>query len=365
MSTREPGTVRQHLHHAHLHDETAGRDLATGARDLAAAVTARGLSRPERTSRARRAADAYADLDTILESVSIYADGRHSRMLDVLAATTSDAEVAGVWSGWLDGDAAAERIALDATARQLRAVRAFGFKSATSPEITPVAGLDFLASRAAGFLHSRVAMPVPFGDMFAKTNAPGAWTSIPAVSLDPAAGDPITRVEGLTNTTALGWHTSAGVMFASMQSVDFLDIGPELDRLVALAVDVTLEKALIADLATAAAAAASFNAAEVAVGVTGVGADMIVCHPADRPKVIATYSTANVHPSDRPQIVPAAGSTIGTALVMGTPAVYMAVTDAPKVDAIEVANFGVDLGYARAGQVRVRLAGAVQKVTVA
>lgn len=356
------GTVRAAQHHAQHHAVDAGTDLASGARDLAAAAVAAGLSRPERTSRARRAADAVADAGALLPVLDVYGDGRHSRIADVVAMSSAPFTNAGLNSG-LDGAAAAERIALDATHRDL-ALLSRDFTDTTNGVMLPAA-LGDLAGRACVLLNGPLALPALPGAQYAKTVRAPMWTTIPAASLDPVPGAPVNEVEGLLDGVPLDWHSSSAVIPASLQFVDWAAVGPELDRMLGLVVDLTLEKAVIADLTTAAVAAANFSAAEVAVGGSGLAADTIVCSPADKPKIVRAYATEGVDPADRPAIIATAGATTGTALVLAAAGVRLQVTDGTQISAMEPHTMGIDIAVGRWAQVSVRLAGAVQSVTVA
>lgn len=353
-SRSSAGNMRRSNVSAELHSAGAGAALVAGARDLAASAVAADLDRPERTSRARRAADAVADLATLAPVLDVYADGRHSRIADTVARASHPVTNANAWGG-LDGQAAAEREALDATHRAL---------SMALGEVRPVA-LGDLAGRACRLLNGPLAVPAENGAQYGDVIAAPMWPTIPAATVDGAPGDPIARVEGVLTGAPIGWHSAAAVIPGSGQSIDWTAAGPELDRLLGLVVDVALEQTIVADLETAAVAAASFSAAEIAAGATGLEADTIVCHPADKPKIIRAYATEGIDPDDRPAIIPTAGATVGTALVLAAGAVRLLVTDGVHLDALEPKAFGIDIAAARWAQVSVRLAGAVQSVSIA
>lgn len=344
----QAGTLRTAQFKPADHDPTAGHDLASGVRDLAAAATAAGLDRPERTSRARRAADAAADLAALAPVLDVYASGEHSRIADTRAAADQNAP---------GGQAAAERLAQDAA---LAAIRA------TMPDTNQVATVPLAVTSPAAWLNGPWTIPAASsGTGNRKTLVPPAQATLPTVSIDPAAGATIAELNVAAAADPLPWHVAAVLAATSRQFLDFTGAGPELDRLAQAAVDAGLEAALLADLATAAPVAATLEAAEIAVGAAGVTPDLIVCHPADRPKIVRTYAAAGIHPDDRPRILPTAGATAGQVLVMATAGVYLSAAPTATLQAVDPGHLGADVAIVRTAQTRTRLTAAVQKVTLA
>jgi hypothetical protein len=196
-----------------------------------------------------------------------------------------------------------------------------------------------------------------------------AWTALPVAFLDPAAGDDVrTATTTVFAGTDVPWHLSALAVDMSRPRRDWsTDEGKETENALAASVDVTLEKAMLADLAAAAPAAVStFSAAEQAVGTAWTtGADLILCSGADAPKIRRQYAAEDLFEDDRPVIMPTAGATTGTALVLASTAL-VAEASAPDWWMVDVPNIlGNQVSVNRYGLAKSRVAGAVQKVTVA
>lgn len=329
-------------------------DLLTSVRDLAASVIEPKLSRPERISRAERATAAAAGMNAWVDGLNPYRDGIHSRLADMLA-------VAGLPAYEHTPDPeAVDRLTLARAHDQLqRFTRAASDFSGLTPTLigapaplpTGFPLIDLVATSATAGLG-------PVNDI------PGPWADLPEAAIDSA--EILDVVPSITNSAKLPMTMSRWGSRVSRQFIDQPGFTAELELVTAHVVNIGLEQALTGALALDAVAAADLEAAEAAVGaVWAPGADLVLCAGADLPKVRRLYATANLAPADRPAIMGTFGLDAGTALVLArngivaeTTTLQWAITEAPSV-------LGRDVFAYRYGRAYVRMAGAVQSVTIA
>lgn len=335
---------------------TTVRDLLTGVADIAASVAADGLGRTERLARASRAAEHLRNVGPALAALNPYATGGRCLLSDLLglAGQPHWQAVAG------DLDDAAERVSLDAmhrgATRQVRALHVdlsmardvIGPPATVSP--TPLA--DELATPTTEPLGRPTIVATP-------------WTALPAAAIDT---DPIPDVSPVigAQTVPLTWTTSRWGFSDSAEFADWtVGAAEEVERLTKLVVNVGLERELFLALTIDAPTAADYLAAEVAVGtVWPAGADIILAHAADVPRIRRTYAAANLAAEDRPWIVATAGAAAGTALFMATGAVTIETSTLDWMIADRPRDLGRDIVAYRYGRARCRVAGAVQLAPV-
>ncbi|VEI03919.1 Uncharacterised protein [Acidipropionibacterium jensenii] len=365
-------------------DETAelgaAEQLLSAVRDLAASTGEAGISRAERVTRSRRAAEALRDVPQVLNGLDPYADGQHSRVRDLVL--TAEGPVAfnpdgpGVdhqgrnmpqaFGGEAAVRAAQDRLRVASQLADVRA-RAAGLGFADVGEVfvaPPAAELPGLAAWLDGY-----AQPVTASSA-AKLMTPVAWDAFPAGVINPGTSNPadagtdLSQLEGDEKRyTLAGWSTSR-----SAQVVNWgVNALAELDRLGTAVADVALEAELIRQLADGAPAAANLEAAEVACGQAWPsGADLILCHAADRPKIVRSYAAAQLGPADRPLVLATGGvREPGTAYVVAMGGVWLEASPIEAFSMIDPKVLGTQLGWLRYGQVTRRAAGVVQKVEVA
>ncbi|MBB1495893.1 hypothetical protein J4N02_08340 [Propioniciclava sp. MC1595] len=338
-------------------DDRTADDLRTGVTDLAASATAPSIGRAERLARAARAAEHARNLADVVPLLDPYAGTEHNRMADLQTVATR--ALAGETE--LDGAVAERLLRAEQFDRLTHATRAAanltglrpGSIAPTVEFVTPARWLAAYALPAAGL------GPID--------TIPAWGNGIPAATLNPGFDNPITGADLDVAGDPLPWSLVGFGVNTSRQRFDWAaDKGAESERLFLAAVHKGLEKALLDALAAAAPAAASFEAAEVAAGATDYAADLVVVNPQDAPKVTRAYATA-FDGSDTlpPRILPTAGATKGTALVMASPAVYAVASRVEWVSATRPREWGVDVAALMWGRARVRIPGAVQKVVVA
>lgn len=332
--------------------EGSATDLVSGSADLAAAVTAPGIGRPERISRARMATDAAAALPLLAAQLDPYASGEYSHGHDLIAASKPHDSRA--------RDAAADRLAQYAQSRQLLAqVRAATWADLSGAQQTGVTAnalpdpARFLAQVGvrAAFDQAKDYLSAPLG-------------GLPEAVLDPPRGTELDQVSISLDGEATGFHTAALLVNESAQ-LDWIPAeANRLEQLFRSRVNVRLETAILADLAAGAPAAATLADAEAAIGALWDIPDLIVCHPADRPSLVRAYAAERIEPADRPALLPSAGAPAGTAYVLASTGVVVEVSEPLDMVATEPRQLGNAIAYLRYGRGRVRLPGVVQAVTV-
>ncbi len=338
-------------------DGHAGRDLATAARDLSASVLEPGLSRAERISRAERANEARAAMVEWARSVHPYGPAStHTRLRDMVLAAGAEGH-----SRLAGADEAADRLAIARAADQMTHLTRAGVDlgglvsrpvAAPIPTPTDTPMVDQLA------------LPVSLEESAA--DFPGPWTDVPEAVIGwdgaiPTTDTPSLPVVNVPFTVA---------RFATNQSLQALDHSPtfarEQEALWGHIVKAGLERELVGVLATAATAADSWTAAEVAIGaVWSGGADVVLCAGADLPKVRRAYAADFPNPVDRPTIHGTLGLPAGTALVLAYAGIAAEATPLQWLMATAPAHLGREISVYLQGRVLIRLPGAVQKVTVA
>ncbi|MGD8214616.1 hypothetical protein [Aestuariimicrobium sp. Y1814] len=336
-------------------DTRTADDLASSLPDLAATVTAPGLGRAERVSRAGKAAEAAHDIRAILPTLAPYASRQHSRIADLV---TCNNPIIG------DGDPLAARERLDQDAQH----RSLAVQLRAWPNLDP-----FTDATAGPVRLSPYPVATPFLDTYAtpKTEelgvaqmVPDAW-ELPEAVIDAPMGDEH-HAERLTVTgTRQPWHTSSILLSASSQQFDNTATAFDAEAAMATVASIGLERQLLADLATDAPTAATFAAAEEGAGIWPAGADLIVCHPKDKPKIVRSYAAEGIDPADRPSILATGGATRGIALVMATGAVWAEASGTEFMSVDEPSTFGKTIAAYRYGRAHLRMAGAVQLVHVA
>lgn len=356
--------------------EAAGQ-LLSAVRDLSASVGEAGIGRAERITRSRRAAEALRDVPAVLDGMDPYRDGRHSRLTDAVQVAVGPIlrNEDGVQGREGEdrarsdaGMAAAERLMV---ARDLADVRAqvraagVGFKALGESVVAPVSEESpGLSAWLDGF-----AAP-PVGSQVAKVVVPMSWSGLPAGTINPGPSNPAgagTGVETLAGDeqsyTSAGWSVSRSAQVANW----VLGAQAELDRYGSSVVSIALEAELIRQLADGAPTAADLEAAEVACGAAWpTGANLILCHAADRPKIIRKYAAAQLGPADRPLVLATGGvREPGTAYVIAMGGVWLEASPVEVMSEIDPGHLGVQIGWLRYGVVSRRAAGVAQKVEVA
>lgn len=359
----------------------AAEQLFTAVRDLAASVGEPGIGRAERVTRSRRAAEALRDVPQVLNGLDPYADGQHARVLDLVLSAEGplvhgiDGGVGHVGSNMpraFGGEAAVraagERLRVASQLADVRAqARAAGLGFPEVGEVfvaPPTAELPGLAAWLEGY-----AQPVTASSA-AKVMTPLHWDRFPAGTINPGtenpadAGTDLSQLEGdQKKYTLAGWSTSR-----SAQVTDWgVGAQVELDRLGVAVASVALEAEMIRQLADGAPAAADLAAAEVACGAAWPsGANLVLCHAADRPKIVRSYAAAQLGPADRPLVLATGGVwEPGTAYVIAMGGVWLEASPVEVYSQIDTKHLGTQLGWLRYGQVTRRAAGVVQKVEVA
>lgn len=347
-------------------DTRTAEELVSGVVDLAAAVTAPGLGRAERLSRTTQAAHAAGDLRAMMPTLAPYLaeipnndDGhpRHSRIRDhmlvndIVAKSSPEALAA---RERLDQDAQQRTIS-----RQLRAWADLGPILDATPTVASVGPQP----QAARFLELVAHQPTE--KLGPATEVPDVWSYTPET---PAPTDPrdvpfgLFEIEG----TRKPWLVAKLGLNASRQVIDWPAGAFDAEAALTYFVGIDLETQILNELATGAPTAVSFEAAEIAVGTAWVtGADLILCHGADRPKIVRSYADEGIDPTDRPTILATGGATPGTALVIAAGAVWVEASDIDFMAADEPKIFGKSIAAFRYGRGHLRKAGAIQKVTVA
>lgn len=359
----------------------AAGQLLSAVRDLAASVGEPGIGRAERVTRSRRAAEAARDVPVALDKLDSYADGRHNRVMDLVITAEGPvgfgidggvghrgSNVARARAGEAEVRAASERLAVASQLANVRAeARAAGLGIAALGEafVAPASPEDpGPASWLDGF-----AVPVTASSA-AEVVTPLHWDAFPQGVVNPGPSNPAgdgtdasVLVGEQKRYTMAGWSTSR-----SAQVVEWgVNAQAELDRLGAAVASVALEAELIRQLAEGAPTAADFAAAEVACGQAWpTGASLVVCHAADRPKVVRSYAAEQLAPEDRPQVLATGGvREPGTAYVIAMGGVNLEAAPVEVFSQIDPDNFGTQLGWLRYGLATARAAGVVQKVEVA
>ncbi|OYO01221.1 hypothetical protein [Enemella evansiae] len=331
--------------------EATAADLVSAAADLAAAVTAPGIDRPERISRAQLASEAAAALPLLAAQLDPYAAGQFSHGADLIAAARHDSRAR---------DAAADRLAQYAQSRQLqRLLRTAAW--ADLPGLQPIGVTPNALPDPARFL-ARVGIPATLDNP--REYLPTPLAELPDAVLDPPTGTELHQVSLNLDGEPVGFHTAALLVNEAAQ-LDW--IPAEANRLEAIfraRVNSTLETAILADLAAGAPTAATLADAEAAVGSVWDIPDLIVCHPADRPSLVRAYAAERIDPADRPELLPSAGVPAGTAYVLASPGVVVEVSEPHNIVATEPRQLGNAIAYLRYGRGRVRMPGVVHAVTV-
>lgn len=352
------GTVRAHDRTSEV-DRVTARELLSAARDLASAVTEPGIGRSERLSRASLAAERVTGLPHLAGALDPYAAGRHSRLLDLLHEANS------IEARALPGTRAeaVERLDLARQSTELRQqMRALEIPQLHS---APVATHAMPATLSGARWLDTYALPAT-GELGPSSILPEPWSNLPDAVI--GAQTPIPDTLGpLLGGTPSPWTVSKWGFTASLQLLDWtVDEAAEVERMTAMVVDRGLERELLRQVTAGAPVAASLQAAEVAVGqVWTPGADVILCAGTDRPKLVREYAADGIDPADRPALIPTAGATEGTAVMMATAAVYAEASGLLWMVADRPKDMSRDMVAYRYGKARRRLNGAVQLVTVA
>lgn len=333
------------------------RDLLTGMIDLGVAATQADLNRGERLARFSAAAEAARDVPAALGTLNPYhRDPSRALIADLMHA----AGVRG-WAAASDKDAAA-RIALAGQhaelAHQLRATSNLGPLSTLGGRLTPPAAATDVAVFLAEFATPATVQTGP------PSQAPGAWENLP----DAAIGDAEQAAELITipASAELPFIRASWGSNRAMQAVDWTVSGARsLELLTAMIVDTTLERAVLTSLAAGVLASASFEAAERSVGdAWPTGADLVIVHGYDLPRVRRMYADENLDAEDRPRIMATAGGIKGTALVVATPALFVEATRllwAVVTEPAHLGSYAHAWRYARASKL---VANTVATVTI-
>ncbi|QCV88446.1 hypothetical protein FEZ32_08825 [Acidipropionibacterium jensenii] len=359
----------------------AAEQLFTAVRDLAASVGEEGISRAERVTRSRRAAEALRDVPQVVAGLDPYADGEHSRVLDLVLSAEGplvhgiDGGVDHVGSNMpraFGGEAAVRaaggRLRVSSQLADVRAqARAAGLGVASVGEVfvtPPAVELPGLSAWLDGY-----AQPVTASSA-AKLMTPLRWDVFPAGVVNPGSANPadagtdLSQLEGDEKRyTLAGWSTSRSAQVADWGVAAMV----ELDRLGVAVASVALEAELVRQLADGAPAAADLEAAEVACGAAWPsGADLVLCHAADRPKIVRAYAAAQLGPADRPLVLATGGvREPGTAYVVASGGVWLEASPVEAFSQVDPKVLGTQLGWLRYGQVTRRADGVVQTVEVA
>lgn len=335
-------------------DDRTADDILSGVRDLAAACAEPGLGRSERLARLSMAGERAAHLATVAQLLDPYADRQHSRLWDAINAAGP-----------------AHRRDVDAAGRLDQARAADGLRAGMQRAVDLGAGLGrpvagpplqpIVARWLAGYA-------APAGELGPAASVPGVLDALPAATINAAKLSALPGVQlSLADGASLPWTTSTIHLNRSRQSIDWTPQQlAEFESILEAAVDVGLERQLLVDVTAAAPTAASFEAAEIAVGAAWpAGADLILVHGADRPKVVREYAAAQLHAEDRPVVLATGGVTAGTAVVLAAGAVLLEASSTDWMAADEPALLGQAATVLRYGRARLRVAGAVQLVEVA
>ncbi len=337
-------------------DERTAEQLIDAVVGHAARTSTPRLSTAERLARAAAAGDAARDLEDVAATLDPYRGRTHNRIRDLLVAARSHG---------IPGDVedAVERLALARQAEIMR--RAWADLTGVTPTATP-AGAPTTTINPATWLNSvyvtRVSGALGKGRMVAN-----GWSDVPEAHLDPEMGEDVSAgTQAVMDGDEVPWHVAAIAFNVSRQRIDWaLDDGIEVEHLMATSVDTRLEGALLADLAAVAPAAASFEAAEAAVGAAWApGADLIVCAGVDRPAVVRAYALEQLDAADRPTVLSTAGAVPGTALVMASAAVRAEAYALEWLAAVEPRVLGKSVAALRYALAHPRIPGAVQAVTL-
>lgn len=335
-------------------DQRTAADLVAAAAEWASRAAVPGIGPSERLARAGQAADAFRDLAETAALLDPYATRGHSRIRDLMLA----ARVRGIRG---DRQQALTRLDLDRQAQALRRAYAdLGGVQTYAPSTAPS-----IAPSPARWLNSPYVVPATGGLDRGRLIASG-WSTVPAAHLDPAPGDDVSAtVQSLLDGDEVPWHLAALALNVSRQRLDWAqDDGAETEQLMTASVETALETAMLADLVNGAAAAASFTAAEAAVGATGYAADLVIANPADVGTVRRAYAAELSDASTWPTMLATIGAPAGTAVVMASPLVRAEASALDWLVADEPGVLGKSLAALRYGLAAPRVAAAVATVPV-
>jgi hypothetical protein len=323
-----------------MSDPTTGA-LLTALDDLAAAAFRAGLSGREQLTRFSVLRDAQQDM-AALAAADPYRGGRHNRMVDTLAVARAERARTAP-----DPDAV-ERLQRHRAATMLTAAVMNQITTdtpgllTTGPTGRPV---------AAGLPGSPL---LDLGDPFTPTagslEVPAGWTSLPAGVLDPVEKTSIGGAHGQLGTIPTPWHLAGYMLNIARQVLDWSEDGRRrIEDFMGAVVNVTLEKALIADLLVdAGTPAADLDTAEAtAGGAWGTAVDTLVVNPTDWPAVRRSYGGPQYVPF--PTVCVTGSITAGTALLFPRSAVCLLVNDLTYGSAIEPAYLGDAIYFSREG----------------
>ena len=355
-------------------DTRTAEDLRTGVRDLAESITEEGISRAERLSRARVAAEAAAHVGSAVAMLDPYADGTQSRLRDnLLTGVNNPLHSPG-------RDDAQDRLARYRTARAVAPTSSGqiggpglltpgGTALTTMPSpfggssIEPT-GMD--AARVAPWLMEYGVLSDPPSKNHEGIQ-PEAWENLPAPQFNPTM--PLEPSKFEISGEARVWDTSAHMVAPSRQVLDWPEYATEIEAVYRTVVARDVETAVIARLLPMATVAPTFKAAEAAVGAAwrgGTGPDLVLTSAEDLPKVRRLYATENLtDPTMRPRIMATAGVPTGTALVLVSAAVSLRRTDVEIYVQPAPSVLGIEAAMSMHGSVALRAWGTVAKVDVA
>lgn len=314
--------------------EAAGK-ISTAVSSLAASAMSVDLSGAERLARAQLAADAAAAAARVGSLADPYRDPRYSRLLDAHAASRRR-----------DPDReAAERLELGRVAQLARAWQGAADSSTLvplDPARPPVPFVDEVAAVVA-----EIPRAVDIGQ---------GWTPPPLGVVDPAPiGAPVPPVDTSTGSVEYPAHIGVSWVNVSKQLSRWgVDVGRRYDALVDYATSRALEAALLADLVTAAGAAAdaaaglrgALDSAEAQTGSAwGSSPTHIVVNTGDWPGVRSAYVPGAV-----PFVPVVTGSCpAGTALLFPVSAVVVQATPSEWFSRADPSTAGTKLGADRIG----------------
>lgn len=329
--------------------DTTADDLATSVRDLALSVAGSTVTRSERLSRLELLAATTGHLTSTLRLLDPYTR-TGSRLADLALCHNPRSDVQGKAE-------AAARLAAHA-----QFTRAWA-------DLAPLLDHGVVHKSGTGVSDpgGLLAIATPAGELGPKhLSALPIAGELPVAELDPTTETQALAYRSIDVTrTEVPWHVSAIAANMARQILDWAEAGQdELDRLLSLAVNRTLEAALFDDLTTTAVPAADLDAAEAAaLAAWPSGGPVLVIHaPEDRPIVRKAYTGL---PAEYwPTLVASSAATAGTAHVAARDALVVEASALDVLAVDEPSLLGKGVAFMRYGRALPRVAAAVQTVTL-